>query len=517
MPDPTAPQTRSDCLEIRTVGKTFPGVRALRDVSLTVRSGQVHGLLGANGAGKSTLIKILNGVYPHGSYEGEFRLHGEVAEFRSPHDALRHGLGYVPQELSVIDTLTVAENLYVGNLNASGGVLVSPGRLRKRATELLRRWSIPLHAGDPVSRLRASERQLVMIARALAAEPTVLVLDEPTSSLTRDETTRLFDILRTLRAAGVTIILITHRMPEIFEMCDAATVLRDGVAVATYDRADFDEAQLVEDMVGRRLEAMFPDRANRSLGSVALAAEGLTVRHPFAVDKNVVSDVTLSVRHGEILGIAGLMGAGRSELLNALYGRLPYTGTVICEGLQVKLSSPRDAKRAGIAYLGEDRKGEGLLFNLDVGRNITIGSLERVSGGGLLHPRAERGAVAEFMTKLNIKAPGASSMVSTLSGGNQQKVILARVLMTEPKVVLLDEPTKGVDVGAKQQIYRLIADLADEGVAVIMVSSEFDELIGLCDRILVLAEGHITAERPGKAASEAELVAAASGSVPAAT
>lgn len=497
------------CLDIRELGKSFSGVRALDRVTFSVAPGQVHGVLGANGAGKSTLMKILNGVYPFGTYEGEIYLRGDQVRFHSPHDALSAGLGYVPQELNVIEQLTVAENVFVGRLAGPGHVALSLRDVRRRAVELFDRWGIGLAATQLVARLRASERQLVMISRALAVEPSVLVLDEPTSSLTSDETERLFGIVRTLTGAGVTVILITHRMREILDVCQAVTVLRDGTAVSTYQRAEFDEDRMVQDMVGQRVENIFPERQNASLGTEALRVDHLFVHHPFVRHKYIVDDVSFSVHHGEVLGIAGMMGAGRTELLNALYGRLPHEGEVFVDERPVRIRTPREAKEAGLALLTEDRKGEGILFNLDIGRNVSVGSLAGISKSGLVNKTLERAKVGRLVERLKIKAPSVRTMVDKLSGGNQQKVVLARVLISDPKVILLDEATKGVDVLTKQEIYRLILSLADGGAAVLFVSSEFPELLGICDRIIVLADGHLVEDVRASATTEAQLVAAA--------
>lgn len=501
----------SVALDVRDLAKSFPGVQALKQVSFRAGRGQVHGLLGANGAGKSTLIKILNGVYPHGSYSGTITMGGEPVAFRSSHDALRKGIGYVPQELSVIEHLTVAENLFVGRL-AEKGVVVSARQIRQRAEKLLRRWSIPLDPSRHVAGLRAGARQLLMIARALAVEPKLLVLDEPTSSLTGDETERLFRIVSSLTSAGVTVILITHRMAEVFELCEAATVLRNGMSIATYSRDEFDEEQLIEDMVGRRLDNLFPDRREAPSTDELLRVEHLSMRNPTSPEKYLLKDISFNLDRGEVLGIAGLMGAGRTELLNAIFGRLPHTGNVYLDGRRVKIDNPRDAKQAGIDLLTEDRKNEGMLFNLDVGRNISIGNLAGISSNGWLQTARESRAVQRLISQLHIKSPSPRTMVDTLSGGNQQKIMLARVLMTSPKVILLDEPTKGVDVSTKQEIYRIILSLAESGVGIIMVSSEFQELIGVCDRILVLADRRFVGQFAGEGVTEQSLVAAAVGS-----
>jgi ribose transport system ATP-binding protein len=497
-------------IECRGLKKSFGAVRALDGVDLALSPGQVHGLLGANGAGKSTLLKILNGVYPHGSYEGEVLVAGETVRFKTPHDALVAGLGYVPQELNVLGALTVAENIFVGHLT-EGRRVVHLRQVVDRATRLLSRWGIPLNAARRVSSLSVSERQLVMIARGLSETPNTLVLDEPTSSLTGDEAARLFGIVRTLAANQVTVLFISHRMPEIFEICDDVTILRNGATVGSYTRDDFDEAQMVQDMIGRRIDKMFPPRRPSQEGKEALRVEGLSVRDPVVQGRDAVSDVSLAVRYGEIVGLAGLMGAGRTELLSAIYGRTSYRGTIYRDGVEVNITSPKVAKRSGIALLTEDRKNEGVLFNLAVGGNVSVGSLERIAQHGILSRAREEEDVGEYVKKLAIKVSSQRTMMDKLSGGNQQKVIFARVLMTQPQLILLDEPTKGIDVGTKEEIYRLILSLAEAGAAVVLVSSEFEELLGLCDRIAIIREGELVATVEGGAADEEMLVAACSG------
>jgi ABC-type sugar transport system ATPase subunit len=509
----TADLSAAPCIECRGLSKTFGAVRALRDVNFSLDSGRAHGLLGANGAGKSTLLKILSGVYPHSSYEGDVYLRGEQARFKAPHDALSAGLGYVPQELNVLESLTVAENIFVGRLTEGGGRVISQRRIQQRAARLLAEWNIPLDPTREVARLSVSERQLAMIARALAEEPGILVLDEPTSSLTVSETARLFEIIRALTAGRVTVLFISHRMPEVFAICQSVTILRNGTAVSQYEREDFDEDLMVQDMIGRRIASMFPERRKRGNGKEALRVENLNVRHPLVPSRHIVSDASFGVEYGEILGIAGLMGAGRTELLDAIYGRLPYDGTIYREGSPVAIDTPRAAKEAGIALLTEDRKSEGVLFNLDVGGNISVSSLGRIGRHGVISRWLERQGVDRFMERLAIKAPSQRSMMDELSGGNQQKVIFARVLMSEPRLILLDEPTKGIDVGTKQEIYGLICSLAEQGAAIIMVSSEFEELLGLCDRIIVLRDGAVVDEVDGADAAETTLVAACSGGV----
>jgi ribose transport system ATP-binding protein/D-xylose transport system ATP-binding protein len=486
------------------VTKRFGGVRALRGVDLRVRSGDIHALIGHNGAGKSTLIKILNGVHPAGSYGGVIRVDGEVAEFRSPADARARGVGYVPQETQVLEALSVAENVFVGQTALERRGLVRFRELYAQAARLLEEFQVPLDARAPVSSLSAAQRQLVMVARALALRPSVLMLDEPTTSLSGREADRLFDVMRSLHARGVTMIFITHRLPEAIGICDRASVLRDGAVVADFDRSELRESDLVSAMVGRKVELFYPTRRRSPGEQEVLRAEHLSVPHPTgAVD--LIRDVSLSVRRGEILGLAGLVGSGRTELLSAIYGRLRHHGRLVVDGREVTVSRPADARRAGVAMLTEDRRREGLLFNFTAGENMTIGNLGRRL---VVDRRADARRAQAFVDSLRILTPSLGADVDHLSGGTQQKLLLARVLMGEPKVLLLDEPTKGVDVETKHEIYRLVVDLADSGVAIVLVSSEIEELLGLSDRCLVLADGVIVDEFRRGEGSEARVVQA---------
>jgi len=500
-------------LETERLGKRFAGVPALRDVDFRLTAGTMHALVGHNGAGKSTLVKVLTGVHPSGSYDGAIKLDGAEVRFHSPAQARAQGIAYVPQEIQVVEQLSVAENLFVGQTGREGTPLVSFRELHRRASALLARLEVPLDARTPVAALSATQRQLVMIARALATDPRVLILDEPTASLAGNETERLFGVLDRLRAAGTTMVFITHRIPEVMRMCDRATVLRDGRSVAELEREDFSERGIVAAMVGHELEGLYPRRETAPGDDEMLRLEHVTVPHPTRAH-DVVRDVSLSARRGEIVGIAGVVGAGRTELLSAVYGRLAHDGDVFVEGRRLKLRTPADARRAGIAMLSEDRKGSGLLFNFPLSRNVTIGNLGGIAKMGVVDRGAELRVAREFIDSLRIKAPSATVDVAHLSGGNQQKILLARVLMNAPRVMLLDEPTKGVDVETRQEIYRLILDLADQGVTLLVVSSEIAELVGLCDRCVVLADGAIVDEFARGEGSEARVIEATTTAVP---
>jgi len=500
-------------LEMLDIVKEFPGVKALRGVTLQVRPGYVHALMGENGAGKSTLMKILDGVYPAGSYQGRMVIDGQEVAFGSPHDARTRGIGYVPQEINVLESLTVAENIFVGQTATGGGFLVSQRALADRAGRLLDECNIGLDPRRPISTLAASQRQLVMIARALSTNPRVLILDESTSSLTLEETGNLFRIVRHLQSRGVTCLFITHKMAELFELADRVTVLRDGAVVSHFQRGGFQEGDIVSAMVGRRIDQFYPHR-DSPIGDVeVLKVQGLTVPHPHLARRNVVEDLSFTLRGGEILGIAGLVGSGRTETVNALYGRIPCRGQIEIQGRPAKIRRPRDARRLGLGLLTEERKKEGLLFNFGIRENISINHLAGVSRFGLLSRRKENQIARLYMQQLAVRAPSTTTPVLNLSGGNQQKVVLAKALVAGPTVLMLDDPTKGVDVGAKNEIYKLMLDLARQGIAQIVISSELPELLAMCDRLIVLWRGKKTAELTKQQATQEKVMLAATGAI----
>ncbi len=474
----------------RGIVKSFAGVQALRGVDLTVRAGDIHALLGQNGAGKSTLVKILNGVHPAGSFSGEIKVAGRAVRFGSTFDARAEGVGYVPQEIEVLENLTVAENVFAGQTGLGKGVLVRQRALEAATRALFAEIGLAIDPRALVASLTSAQRHLVMIARALSFKPRVLMLDEPTASLSGVEVERLFVVLRRLKAQGRTMIFITHRLPEVLAICDRATVLRDGRVAAEIDRPDFDADRFIFAMSGQRLQRLYPHHDPAPPAAPLLSVRGLSVKGRFGVNRGV-SDVSFDVRPGEILGLAGLLGSGRTEILHAIYGRIPFSGEIAIGGKPVAIRKAGDARAAGIALLTEDRKQDGLLFNLPVGANITIGNLGPFAPHGLVRDRLEKSAVLAAMRALNVKARSAQSSVSHLSGGNQQKLLFARVLMSAPRILLLDEPTKGVDASTRHEIYRLIVDLADQGVALIVVASELEEVVGIADRCLVIADGRV--------------------------
>jgi ABC-type sugar transport system ATPase subunit len=496
--------------EMLGISKRFSGVRALSDVTIKIKRGHVHALVGENGAGKSTLVKILVGVYPSGTYSGRITIDGTAVEINSPFDARKLGIGYVPQELTVIEALSVAENIFVGHLTKNR-FFVSKSQLIERAQKHLDECKIDLDAKALVTTLSASQRQLVMIARALSKRPSVLILDESTACLTLAEAKNLFNIVGHLRSQGVAIVLITHKLAEISELADHATVLRDGAVVADFERGDFTQENIVSAMVGRKLEAIYPVRDSRAGNKELLKVEDLSVLHPHLGGKLSVKQLSFSVHEGEILGLAGLVGSGRSEVVNALFGRIPCTGRITIDGQTIRVRSPADAMRHGMGLVTEERKKDGLLFNFNIAKNITLNSLDSISRYGVLDAGLESRCANDFVRRLSIRAPSLTLAVGSLSGGNQQKVVLGKVLMANPRVLFLDEPTKGIDVGAKFEIYKLMFELARQGMALILISSELPELMAMADRFIVLNSGRLADEFTKADASEERLMLAATG------
>ncbi|MEI7767801.1 MAG: sugar ABC transporter ATP-binding protein [Phycisphaerae bacterium] len=465
--------------------KEFPGVRALDGVTFAVSAGEVHALCGENGAGKSTLIKTLSGLYPYGSYAGRVLVDGTEAQLHGVADAARAGIAVIYQELALVEDLTVAENIFLGREPQRGG-LIDWDRLYGEAAQLLAKHRIPVAAGTRCGDLGTGAQQLVEIAKALSCQSRVLILDEPTAALTETEVQTLLGIVRDLRAAGTAIVYISHRLEEVFAIADRITVLRDGRSVGTLEGAHADRDTLIRMMVGRDIANLHPRRATTP-GKIMLEIAGLTVAGP----DHRLDDIHLHVRAGEVLGIGGLMGAGRSELLLHLMGAWGRRlgGTVRCAGHDWAPANPGAAIRGGMVLVVEDRKRYGLILDQGVSRNLSLGSLHAVIRHGLIDADSEYTRNATMATALRVKAANLDVEVGTLSGGNQQKVLIGKALLTDPQVVLLDEPTRGIDVGAKQEVYEIINRLTAEGHAVIMVSSELPELLGMSDRILMLAGG----------------------------
>jgi ribose transport system ATP-binding protein len=496
-------------LEIRAVSKSFPGVRALHAVSFTVEHGEVHALVGENGAGKSTLMKILSGAYT--DFQGDLMLDGQPLVLGGPRDAQLRGIATIYQELNLIPELTVAENIVLGREPRTATGLLDVARMDDEARGLLDRLNLAIPPNRPVKWLRVGEQQLVEVAKALSLDARLLILDEPTSALSQAEIERLFAVIAALKAHGVTMIYISHKFDEIFRIADRVTVLRDGELVGTLPIAEADQPTLIRMMVGRDLSDLFPKSA-APIGAEALRVENLHLAPEGERAGRSLHDISFQVQRGEIVGIAGLMGAGRTELLEAVYGVYPerrVRGTVAVDGQPRRIASPRDAIRAGLAFVTEDRKTQSLILISSVAHNLTLAALNRFLRLNILRRREEDVAVQDSIEKLRIKTPSAGVAVDKLSGGNQQKVALAKCLLTRPRVLLLDEPTRGIDIGAKVEIYGLISRLAQDGAAIVMASSELPELLAMCDRILVLCEGELTAELTRAEATQERIMEAA--------
>ena len=492
------------------VVKRFGGVIALKGVSFDLRPGEIHALCGENGAGKSTLINLLGGVYPHGSYEGEIFVDGKPARFATPRDAEHAGIAVIHQELALFSDMSVAENLLLGRLPRRLGV-VNWDEVHARAREILGACGVELNPETLVGDLGVASRQLVEIARAVAKNPKVLVLDEPTAALASQEIERLLALVRDLRGRGVACIYISHKLDEVFSLADRITVLRDGQSVGTLSAAQTNPAEVIRLMVGRTIEDLYPRRSSTP-GRPLLEIEALSVAEHRGVPA-FLRDLSLVVRAGEVIGIGGLMGAGRSELLMHLFGVWGHrvAGRVLVNGVPMPTATPAGALQSGLALVTEDRKRFGLVMEQGVTFNLSLSSLPRLCRHLLLQQDAEISRARTFVTSLNIKTHTLDSPVQTLSGGNQQKVVIGRALMIEPRVLLLDEPTRGIDVGAKLEVYELVNRLTDEGKGIVLVSSELSELLGLSDRIVMLCEGRIGGEFARSEATQEKLLAAAMG------
>ena len=479
-------------LEIKAVSKRFPGVQALRNVSFTVQQGEVHALVGENGAGKSTLMKILSGVYT--DYEGRLLLDRHDLTLQNPRDAQRHGIAIIHQELNLIPELTITENIFLGRELYTRLHTLDTRRMDREASRLLSQLNLNIAPSRSIRTLRVGEQQLVEVAKALSLNARLLILDEPTSALSETEIEHLFEVIAALKQQGVTMIYISHKLDEIYQIADRVTVLRDGEYIGTTPIDQISVPELIRKMVGRNLNDLFP-KERVTPGQEVLQVENLSLQSETRESGYTLKDISFSVRRGEILGITGLMGAGRTELLEVLFGMYPARqvgGEVTIAGKKQTITSPQQALKAGLAFVTEDRKNQSLIVQHSVGHNMTLAAMKRFLLFNFIQSPLEKEAIEEMTRKLHIKTSGYNVPVDTLSGGNQQKVVLAKCLLTQPDVLLLDEPTRGIDVGAKAEIYTLISQLAKEGTAIIMVSSELPEILAMCDRVLVLCEGRVT-------------------------
>ena len=498
-----APVAAPPRAELRGISKRFAATQALDDVSLDLVAGEVHALVGENGAGKSTLVKILAGVHQPDS--GTIALDGQPTQINGPAHARSLGIAVVHQEPRLFPDLTVAENVFIGHAPARRLGILDWGATRRAAKALFEELDVRLDVGAPVRGLSMADQQLIEIAKSLSVEARVLILDEPTASLSAHEVERLFTIVRNLRARGVAVLFVSHRLDEVFELCDRATVFRDGKHVITTATSELTTADLVRHMVGRSV-SLFP-KVDTPIGEVLLEVDGLT-------REGVFRDVTFAVRHGEIVGLAGLVGAGRTEVARVLFGiDQRDAGEVRLDGTAVGFASPSAAMDAGIAYLPEDRHQEGLVLDFSIAQNVTLPILPRLFPRFLVSAAKERGVAREYTDQFNVKMTGVEQMVGALSGGNQQKVVLAKWLASKPQLLILDEPTRGIDIGAKVEVHRIISELAASGLGIILISSDLPEVLAMSDRIIVLHEGRITAEIARTDATEERVMFAATGNL----
>ncbi len=494
-------------LEMRAISKTFPGVRALDHVNLSVQEGEIHALVGENGAGKSTLMKVLSGVYPHGTYDGEIHYSGAEAKFAGIHDSEAKGIIIIHQELALVPLLSIAENLFLGNEVAQGGVINWP-ETYKRTETLLAKVGLHEPPTATVDTLGVGKQQLIEIAKALAKDVRLLILDEPTAALQENDSQKLLDLLLELKAQGITSILISHKLNEVSRVADNITVIRDGSTVSTIPRAEITEDRIIRDMVGRDMAHRYPER-DRHPGEVSMVVKDWNVFHPEHKDRQVIKNVNFNVRKGEIVGIAGLMGSGRTELAMSLFGRSygrGISGEITIGGKPVDCSTVVKAVDSGLAYVTEDRKALGLVLDEPIQWNISLANLAGIAVNGVINRMKEQDVAERYRKAMNIRTPSVFQKVVNLSGGNQQKVVLSKWLFTDPQVLILDEPTRGIDVGAKFEIYGLMNRLADEGRAVVMISSEMPELLGMCDRIYVMNEGELVGELTAAEASQERIM-----------
>lgn len=496
-------------LEMRGITKTFPGVKALNNVNIKVRKGEIHSLCGENGAGKSTLMKVLSGVYPHGSYEGDILFEGQVCEFKDIKQSEEKGIVIIHQELALIPYLSIAENIFLGNERAKKGVINWNDTIVK-TRELLDKVGLTENPNTLVTNIGVGKQQLVEIAKALSKRVKLLILDEPTAALNEDDSENLLQLMLEFKRQGISCILISHKLNEVSKVSDSITILRDGRTIETMDmRKDkVTEDRIISGMVGRDLTQRYPER-HPKIGGVALEIQDWTVYNEEHPDRKALDNVNMVIRHGEIVGIAGLMGAGRTELAMSIFGKSygrNISGKLIKDGKEIQIPSISQAIANGFAYVTEDRKEYGLILMDDIKRNISLTGISKLSNKAVVNEREEVMVAEEMRKRMNIKAPSILQKTGNLSGGNQQKVVLSKWIFAEPDILILDEPTRGIDVGAKYEIYTIIQQLADQGKAVLVISSELPEVIGLSDRIYVMNAGKITGEVSREEASQETLM-----------
>jgi len=496
-------------LEIENISKEFPGVTALEGVSFKIKRGEIHCLVGENGAGKSTLIKILSGLYPYGSYSGKIIFDGSEIKFKSPNDSKLFGMATIYQELPLVEQLDIAENISMGSEISSFGV-IDRGDTYTRAIDALKEVGLDVNPETLISSLGVGQQQLVAIAKALSQRSKLLILDEPTASLSDEDADKLLNILKQLKKEGITSIYISHRLKEIFSAADRVTVMRDGRTINTYDITGLTEEDLIHAMVGRQLKEKYPRRPHKA-GEEILSVSGLTVVNGEL--NKILKDISFTLKKGEILGITGLVGAGRTELVMSLFGLWGKieSGSVAVDGKRLDIKDAGKTIASGIGLVPEDRKRLGLVLIEDIKSNISLASLKKISPDGVVDEGKEITDAEGCVKKLNIRTPSIEQEAMNLSGGNQQKVVLGKWMMTAPKVLVFDEPTRGIDVGAKSEIYNIINDLVDQGIGIIIISSELPEVLGICDRVIVMCDGAVAAEMPVAEATQEKIMYYATG------
>lgn len=489
-------------VEMRDINKSFGTNKVLKDAAFNLRDGEIHALMGENGAGKSTLMKILTGVYTRDS--GVVKVDGQEVVYKNPQEAEKAGIVFIYQELNVLFDLTVEENLFMGKEITKGFGVCDKKAMRAKAQEIMDKMGVKIPVNRVMSELSVGQQQMVEICKALMADAKVLIMDEPTAALTQSETKVLFEVIESLKSKGVSIVYISHRMEEIFQLCDRITVLRDGAYVDTREIKDINMDDIVQMMIGRTIGERYPKR-DAKIGDEVLRVEGLT-------SGNLFKNVSFSVKAGQVVGVSGLMGAGRTEIMQAIFGNIPLDeGKIFIEGKEVKIKNPAQAIKAGIGFITEDRKTEGLLLDKSISENIQIANLSSISDRSVISNTKKDALVQRGIDEFHIKCFGPDHECNNLSGGNQQKVVLAKWVYTNPKILILDEPTRGVDIGAKKEIYTIINELAAKGVAIIMVSSELPEVLGMSDEIIVVHEGKVTGVIDSEEASQASVMTLATG------
>ena len=492
-------------LEMKNITKTFPGVKALDNVNLQVEEGEIHALVGENGAGKSTLMNVLSGIYPYGSYEGDIIYDGEVCKFDKIKDSEEKGIVIIHQELALIPYMTIGENMFLGN-ERGHKYKINWNETNARASELLKTVGLKEGPQTLIKDIGVGKQQLVEIAKALAKNAKLLILDEPTASLNETDSKALLDLMLELKKKGMTSIIISHKLNEISYVADKITVIRDGSTIETLDKKkdDFSEQRIIQGMVGREMTDRFPKRPNVKIGDVSMEVKNWNVYHPLYTERKVVNNVSFKVHKGEVVGISGLMGAGRTELAMSIFGKsygTKISGQVFMNGKEVKLNTVQEAIDNKLAYVTEDRKGNGLILSKSIKMNTTLANMSGISNGKVIDTDKEYAVAEEYRKKLKTKCPTVEQNVGNLSGGNQQKVLLAKWMFAEPDILILDEPTRGIDVGAKYEIYCIINDLVAAGKSVIMISSELPEVLGMSDRIYIMNEGRFVGEVSGEEAT----------------